>query len=169
MTWRWKKQLLGMDLILTDHTGSLNRVPALADVKAGISTSDGCQVTLCDRIWHVRFRSGDAGCKNPVSCELTLFTHTLWSRLFGGQRLGQMKSGLSCCSHLQMSLAGWDEMLSSWNTTVSPDTCFAWSMAGWRRLLQIINNFLWKYLERVTFLSLLTVEKCSSLTCPVLF
>ena len=38
-------------------TGSLNRVPASAGVRAGTSTSAGWQVTLCDPMWHVSSRS----------------------------------------------------------------------------------------------------------------
>ena len=38
---------------------SLNRVPALIGWgKNGNVTSAGLQVTLCDHIWHVSFRSG---------------------------------------------------------------------------------------------------------------
>ena len=36
--------------------GSLNRVPASAGVKAGMSP-----LPLCDPIWHVSSRSGEAG------------------------------------------------------------------------------------------------------------
>ena len=37
--------------------GSLNRVPALISWgKCGIVTSAGCQVTLCDPIWHMSSR-----------------------------------------------------------------------------------------------------------------
>ena len=39
--------------------GSLNRVPASAGVKAGKAPAAGWQVTLCDPIWHVIFRSGE--------------------------------------------------------------------------------------------------------------
>ena len=39
--------------------GSLNRVPALIGWgKGGNVTSAGCQVTLCDPIWHVSSSSG---------------------------------------------------------------------------------------------------------------
>ena len=38
---------------------SLNRVPASAGVRAGMVDSDGCQVTLCDTIWHAISRSGE--------------------------------------------------------------------------------------------------------------
>ena len=39
--------------------GSLNRVPALISWgKGGNITFAGWQVTLCDPIWHVSFRSG---------------------------------------------------------------------------------------------------------------
>jgi len=41
--------------------GSLNRVPALTDWgKGGNVTSAGWQVILCDPIWHVSSRSGEA-------------------------------------------------------------------------------------------------------------
>ena len=42
-------------------SGSLNRVPASAGVKAGIVTSVGWQVTLCDPTWHVNSSSCVAG------------------------------------------------------------------------------------------------------------
>ena len=41
--------------------GSLNRVPASAGGKGVNVTSAGWQVTLCDPIWHVNSRSGEAG------------------------------------------------------------------------------------------------------------
>ena len=45
-------------------TGSLNRVPALIGWgKGGNVTSAGWQVTLCDLIWHVSFRSDEAVCE----------------------------------------------------------------------------------------------------------
>jgi len=40
-------------------SGSLNRIPASAWVKAGKVTSAGCQVTQCDPIWYVISRSGE--------------------------------------------------------------------------------------------------------------
>jgi len=41
--------------------GSLNRVPAVIGWgKGGNVTSAGWQVTLCDPIWHVSSRSGEA-------------------------------------------------------------------------------------------------------------
>ena len=44
--------------------GSLNWVPALIGWgKGGNVTSAGWQVTLCDPIWHVSFRSGEACCE----------------------------------------------------------------------------------------------------------
>ena len=42
--------------------GSLNRVPASAGVRAGMSPARW-QVTLCDPMWHVSSRSGVATCK----------------------------------------------------------------------------------------------------------
>ena len=46
--------------------GSLNRVPALVGGKGGNVTSAGWQVKLCDPIWHVSSRSGEAGyCELP--------------------------------------------------------------------------------------------------------
>jgi len=39
--------------------GSLNQVPASAGGKGEILASGGWQVTLCDPIWHMRFRSGE--------------------------------------------------------------------------------------------------------------
>jgi len=45
-------------------SGSLNRVPALIGWgKGGNVTSVGWQVTLCDPIWHVSSRSGEAVCE----------------------------------------------------------------------------------------------------------
>ena len=42
-------------------SGSINRVPALIGWgKGGNVTSAGWQVTLCDTIWHVSSRSGEA-------------------------------------------------------------------------------------------------------------
>ena len=41
-------------------SGSLNQVPASAGGKDGNVTSAGWQVTLCDPIWHVSSRSGEA-------------------------------------------------------------------------------------------------------------
>jgi len=41
--------------------GALNRVPASAGGKGGNATVVGWQVTLCDPIRHVSFRSGVAG------------------------------------------------------------------------------------------------------------
>ena len=44
--------------------GSLNRVPSLIGWgKVGNVTSAGWQVTLCDPIWHVTSRSGEAVCE----------------------------------------------------------------------------------------------------------
>jgi len=43
--------------------------------------------------------------------------------LFGGQRSGPMKSDVSCCSSLMVSLARWDGALSCSKTNVSPATC----------------------------------------------
>ena len=43
---------------------SLNRVPALISWgKGGDVTSAGWQVTMCDPIWHVSSRSGEAVCE----------------------------------------------------------------------------------------------------------
>ena len=55
--------------------GSLNRVPASAGVKGGNVTSAGWQVTLCDPIWHVSSRTGEA------SCELLYSVYTYLNRL----------------------------------------------------------------------------------------
>jgi len=55
--------------------GSLNRVPALIGWgKGGNVTSAGWRVTLCDPIWHVSSRSGEACCEllYPVTYLLTL-------------------------------------------------------------------------------------------------
>jgi len=56
--------------------GSLNRVPALIGRdKGGNVTSVGWQVTLCDPIWHVSSRSGEA-CREllyPVTYLLTIW------------------------------------------------------------------------------------------------
>ena len=44
--------------------GSLNQVPALIGWgKGGNVTSAGWQVTLCDPIWHLSSRSGEAVCE----------------------------------------------------------------------------------------------------------
>ena len=40
----------------------LNRVPASVGGKGGNVTSAGWQVTLCDPIWHVSSRNGEASC-----------------------------------------------------------------------------------------------------------
>ena len=54
--------------------GSLNRVPALIGWgKGGNVTSAGWQVTLCDPIWHVSSRSGEACCELLYS--VTLLTY----------------------------------------------------------------------------------------------
>jgi len=48
----------------TQPSGSLNRVPALIGWgRGGNVTSAGWQVTLCDPIWHVTSRSGEAVCE----------------------------------------------------------------------------------------------------------
>jgi len=53
------------------HLGLLNQVPALIGWgKGGNVTSAGWQVTLCDPIWHVSFRSGVA--KLFVNCYIQL-------------------------------------------------------------------------------------------------
>ena len=41
--------------------GSLNRVPASVVIVCGNVTSAGWQVTVCDPMWHVSSRSGEAG------------------------------------------------------------------------------------------------------------
>jgi len=54
---------------------SLNRVPALIGWgKGGNITSAGWQVTLCDPIWHVSSRSGEACCE--LLYPVTYFTFT---------------------------------------------------------------------------------------------
>ena len=56
--------------------GSLNRVPALIGWgKGGNVTSAGWQVTLCDPIWHVSSRSGEACCE--LLYPVTLLTYLL--------------------------------------------------------------------------------------------
>jgi len=55
-------------------SGSLNRVPALIGWgKGGNVTSAGWQVTLCDPVWHVTSRSGEAVCK--LLCTRYLLTY----------------------------------------------------------------------------------------------
>ena len=53
--------------------GSLNRVPALAGVKAGMSPLPGGQVILCDPIWHVSSHSSEASCELLYSVYLYLY------------------------------------------------------------------------------------------------
>ena len=56
--------------------GLLNRVPALIGCsKGGNVTFAGWQVTLCDPIWHVSSRSGEACCK--LLYPVTLLTYLL--------------------------------------------------------------------------------------------
>ena len=57
--------------------GSLNRVPASAGGKDGNVTSAGWQVTLCDPIWHVSSRSGEAFARTAIH-DFT-FTLPLWT------------------------------------------------------------------------------------------
>jgi len=53
--------------------GLLNRVPALISWGKGrIVTSAGWQVTLCDPIWHVSSRSGEASSRTAISGYFTL-------------------------------------------------------------------------------------------------
>jgi len=62
--------------------GSLNRVPALIGWrKGGNVTSAGWQIILCDPMWHVSSRSGEACCE--LLYPVTLFYSTLcsWWRL----------------------------------------------------------------------------------------
>ena len=55
--------------------GSLNRVPALIGWGKGRNvTSAGWQVTLCDPIWHVSSRSGEACCELLYPVNLFYFT-----------------------------------------------------------------------------------------------
>jgi len=58
--------------------GSLNRVPALIGWgKGGNVTSAGWQVTLCDPIWHVSFRSGAVlVAQTAIRLLPTSYTHT---------------------------------------------------------------------------------------------
>jgi len=61
--------------------GSLNRVPASAGVSAGNVITAGWQVTLCDPMWHVSFRSGVATLRTAIHLLLTYLpshwhTHT---------------------------------------------------------------------------------------------
>jgi len=56
--------------------GSLNQVPASAGVKAGMSPLPGWQVILCDPIWHVSSRSGEASCELLYSVYLYLYLYT---------------------------------------------------------------------------------------------
>jgi len=59
--------------------GSLNRVPASAAVKAGMSAvSGGSQLTLCDPVWHVSSRC----VRRRLDCEL-LYPYTLLYLLHG--------------------------------------------------------------------------------------
>ena len=51
--------------------GSLNRVPASAEVKAGMSPLPGWQVTLCDPMWHMSSRSGVATLRTAIHLLLT--------------------------------------------------------------------------------------------------
>jgi len=52
--------------------GSLNRVPcSFAWGKGGNVTSPGCQVTLCDHMWHVSSRSGVATLRTAIHLLLT--------------------------------------------------------------------------------------------------
>jgi len=57
---RRRTAMVGLQLRSTQPSippGSLNRVPASAGVKAGVTSAEW-QVTLCDLIWHVISRSG---------------------------------------------------------------------------------------------------------------
>ena len=49
--------------------------------KGGNVSYAGWQVTLCDPIWHVSFRSGEACCELSYSVYLYLFTSTLPTRM----------------------------------------------------------------------------------------
>ena len=56
---------------------SLNRVPASAGVRAGMSPLPGWQVTLCDPIWHVSSCSGVATLRTAIHLLLT-YLLTYW-------------------------------------------------------------------------------------------
>jgi len=59
---------------------SLNRVPALIGWgKGGKVTSAGCQVTLCDPIWHVSSRSGARLVAQTAICFFTFIFFFLTS------------------------------------------------------------------------------------------
>ena len=59
--------------------GSLNRVLALIGWgKGGDVTSAGWQVTLCDPIWHVSSRSGEAVCELLYTAYLCLQRNADW-------------------------------------------------------------------------------------------
>jgi len=64
--------------------GSLNRVPASAWGKGVNVISAGWQVILCDPIWHVSSRSGEASrellCSVYLYIYLWLFYAAVWSR-----------------------------------------------------------------------------------------
>ena len=51
--------------------GSLNRVPASAGVRAGMSPLPGGRLTLCDPMWHVSSRSGVATLRTAIHLLLT--------------------------------------------------------------------------------------------------
>jgi len=46
--------------------------------KSGNVTSAGWQVTLCDPIWHVSSRSGEASLRTAISGYFTLLYFTGW-------------------------------------------------------------------------------------------
>jgi len=61
--------------------GSLNREPALIGWgKGGNVTSAGWQVTLCDPIWHVSSRSGEALWRTAISGYFTLLYFKTWCK-----------------------------------------------------------------------------------------
>jgi len=94
---------------------SLNRVPASVGGRGWNVTSAGCQVTLCDPIWHVNSSSGVATLVSELLCAISVllylllyFTNyytVLWS-LYGTtcvSRRPQLRTGRFCWSRVLLS------------------------------------------------------------------
>jgi len=87
---------------------------SLCSGMGGNVTSAGWQVTLCDPIWHVSARSGEAGCKLLHFVYFTLF---LPARRYAsaGISYGPVSVSVSVCHKSVFYWSGWTDRAGFWN------------------------------------------------------